>query len=846
VTYTSSSGATPHANPIILDSAGRVPSGQIWLTDGLNYKFVIETSTGILLGTYDNINSTDAVSFSILAAPSGATLVGSDDDAGGALYSNVAEAITYLRTRPTVSNDYFGITPGLGDNTAGFADMAEFIRTSSLTDRLEVIFEPGTFYTDKIELKLQAQNPGANRGSLSIQGTGGGNATQFYANDTDEAVFFGVECESAIGVEIEGISLWGQGLTNPGQDPFAMWTNVSDAVGPGDMSFGRIRLRSWDFDGSMWFRGSQLTGGVGDIGNQSPIQHLTLDNCDINARARATHKPQLIMMGQCGQIDINNGSYDGFSRTGHMGPVVALGVDWRLQRIQPVTESTTDDTWELGSGVEIICPSMTPVRLIGTNFPVTSPQIAKGTTYYLHKSALLLASNRLNRIFKLATSGSNAAAGTFIDITGTGTPADYSFVQIWATALSGNEFSTQDAHRLCKGDQLQLVGSNLPTPLATGTTYFVIRTGYRTFKLATSLANARAGIAIAATGGTLADFGFVVFDGNVASVNLMGKPYSIRGNLMTVQSAEMGIHLANCGDMDLNLHCEQLKISVHGQAGTTGNVKGSIDNRGAYTGDGQGTFVLTSGQGTVMRVRDGMQQTDLDVTELTGYAIAPSILQTANVVTNGPNTTGARSFGVTQQITPAATTVIGGATEFFLNIPNLTPIANFDSVHPGGTEIVARCLSGGTEAVEFISSGNISISGVQRMQLQRNTAATFRRFDFGSSWTLAGASPFGTYFYQGISWVANAITPTPAAGNLHTTAMTGNSTLNAPAVTPILGLRWSVWLLQDGTGGRTITWNAAYKGVTLAASGTANQKAIVDFVWDGTAFVQTNSTGWYS
>jgi len=55
VTYTSASGATPHANPIILDSAGRVPGGEIWLTTGVNYKFVLETSTGVLLGTYDNI-----------------------------------------------------------------------------------------------------------------------------------------------------------------------------------------------------------------------------------------------------------------------------------------------------------------------------------------------------------------------------------------------------------------------------------------------------------------------------------------------------------------------------------------------------------------------------------------------------------------------------------------------------------------------------------------------------------------------------------------------------------------------------------------------------------------------
>lgn len=61
-TYTSSSGATPHANPIILDSAGRVPGGEIWLTDGLVYKFVIETATAILLGTYDNLKGINDLS----------------------------------------------------------------------------------------------------------------------------------------------------------------------------------------------------------------------------------------------------------------------------------------------------------------------------------------------------------------------------------------------------------------------------------------------------------------------------------------------------------------------------------------------------------------------------------------------------------------------------------------------------------------------------------------------------------------------------------------------------------------------------------------------------------------
>ena len=53
-TYTTSAGNIAHANPIVLDSSGRVPGGEIWLTSGV-YKFVITTSANVLIGTYDNI-----------------------------------------------------------------------------------------------------------------------------------------------------------------------------------------------------------------------------------------------------------------------------------------------------------------------------------------------------------------------------------------------------------------------------------------------------------------------------------------------------------------------------------------------------------------------------------------------------------------------------------------------------------------------------------------------------------------------------------------------------------------------------------------------------------------------
>lgn len=54
-TYTTGAGNIAHSNPIILDSAGRVPTGEIWLTDGVAYKFVIKDANDTLIGSYDNI-----------------------------------------------------------------------------------------------------------------------------------------------------------------------------------------------------------------------------------------------------------------------------------------------------------------------------------------------------------------------------------------------------------------------------------------------------------------------------------------------------------------------------------------------------------------------------------------------------------------------------------------------------------------------------------------------------------------------------------------------------------------------------------------------------------------------
>ena len=67
-TYTDQGGATPNANPVILDSRGEAA---IWF-GGSSYKLVLKTSVDVLIWTADNVTAALAA----LAASSGSSLVG--------------------------------------------------------------------------------------------------------------------------------------------------------------------------------------------------------------------------------------------------------------------------------------------------------------------------------------------------------------------------------------------------------------------------------------------------------------------------------------------------------------------------------------------------------------------------------------------------------------------------------------------------------------------------------------------------------------------------------------------------------------------------------------------------
>lgn len=109
--YSDSTGATPHSNPLVLDSAGRVPGGEIWLTDSLMYKFTVKTAGDATIGTYDNVTSNTGELLTALAAGSPTT--------GSALVARtvivVADKAALKQYTPDVGRMYFVLSDDGGE-----------------------------------------------------------------------------------------------------------------------------------------------------------------------------------------------------------------------------------------------------------------------------------------------------------------------------------------------------------------------------------------------------------------------------------------------------------------------------------------------------------------------------------------------------------------------------------------------------------------------------------------------------------------------------------------------------------------------------------------------------------
>ncbi len=152
--YTTSQGNVAWTNPIVLDSAGRVPSGgEIWLTDGLLYKFILKTATDVTIATYDNISgindSTALLAYeAAVAASTGSSLVGFIQSGTGAVATTVQ---TKLREIVNIA-DY---------STSGNYDTA----AAALSGRNDLVVRPQNESTDLLlSAALSQTRPATTKG----------------------------------------------------------------------------------------------------------------------------------------------------------------------------------------------------------------------------------------------------------------------------------------------------------------------------------------------------------------------------------------------------------------------------------------------------------------------------------------------------------------------------------------------------------------------------------------------------------------------------------------------------------------------------------------------------------
>ena len=217
--------------------------------------------------------------------------------------------------------------------------------------------------------------------------------------------------------------------------------------------------------------------------------------------------------------------------------------------------------------------------------------------------------------------------------------------------------------------------------------------------------------------------------------------------------------------------------------------------------------------------------------------------------------------GTTAGFTTGASSESGGR----LLLQNISGFNHGDWTGASGAATV-RCL-GTTSAIYgpvvsamLGTSGrvvrDIAGSGIPQASVYGNVGDTYRSLDATATkcaiWTKqsgngtnTGWKPTSNPETQSVAYAAS-INPNINLGNrVSVGALTGNISLTGPTNIPINGVEIIYELVQDGTGGRTISYGALHKGAWPTASGTSSQKQTLRGVSDGTNIVFSWASGWY-
>ena len=153
-TYTSVLGTDANPNPIILDSSGRLPE-DMWLSQGVLYRFVLTDSNDIQLGEYDDIGGVNDVSTQSIAW---STITGTPTTLAGYGITNGLTTTAASATYAPIASPTFTGTPLIPDNDStvtnyavGYREAPQVSKTANyqlvLADRGKSILMNGTSLT---------------------------------------------------------------------------------------------------------------------------------------------------------------------------------------------------------------------------------------------------------------------------------------------------------------------------------------------------------------------------------------------------------------------------------------------------------------------------------------------------------------------------------------------------------------------------------------------------------------------------------------------------------------------------------------------------------------------------
>ena len=226
-TYTTSAGNIAHSNPIQLDAAGRVPGGgEIWLTDTLVYKFQLETGTGTIVQTLDNVSA--SIGSAALVSSSGSNLIGFIQAGSGAVART-----TQSKMRDIVSvKDFGAVGDGIADDTVAVQNA---LNTGKSIDTNGLVLG--------ITAELVASNP-------NITITGGG-TIKFLATYNKSGGTLSALAVTGENVTIDAVTFDGSAVTGAATNNRFVWCTAPRLKVTSNASFISLPSGGGNFNGAI-------------------------------------------------------------------------------------------------------------------------------------------------------------------------------------------------------------------------------------------------------------------------------------------------------------------------------------------------------------------------------------------------------------------------------------------------------------------------------------------------------------------------------------------------------------------------------------------------------------------